>query len=677
MFIIKKKIVVIILTLYTFCFGSEVSVSDGVVKVSSQGNCTLKINGHSHETTGSTELEGLHFGLIEYKCGIKIGWLMSKLQCSHCGLFCRHNEMIEGCESELSTFIIGGLIGGLISMVIYFLTRRKFCEFIGYIISLINYIMLLRSDKIEDKKVKKLRKRTTAVIKPIYKAPDGLNKKHYDKIVAKRESMMNLSVSNVVVLTVLFLICAVAGCDNTLYIRSDGKVCDVTGCAQLSMYELPLMSGSTVCFKDLQGDLLKFRIQSAIIRTRYSLLYYTSEYKITTEKYSRCKGAGECWNGGCYDIGMHPVLRSTKNSSVMGYGCGTDSLGCDTYCFMRTACTWWKWQLESIGDLGHVYQKISEIWEVNIKVDYKDVTTKYALNVNNPRVNLDDIMANMPIYVTGFTSETMSVPNGMIVIKGRGYETKISSLNMPETDIIGDFQISLDKQTQTYNEHMVKCTVESCGVHCNVPESKFKRFNYMIDRAHEVTINEVGNEYMVETKRQVNAIINMLVGNVDIRNLQVEKAQCAIEQIGTYSCTGCSDEPYVVIQSHNIRSEGILPFESNCTFERTFISCSPDPYKLKLTDYKKYCYIYVPSINNTIYMDFRFSFKGSLDPSKSIYSKDTEMNAIKNILTNRGFLNGLISTVSMFGMVSISASLLVRLIKIYEVKRITKDIGDV
>ncbi|BEP11643.1 glycoprotein precursor [Anopheles stephensi orthophasmavirus] len=668
----KKLLLLIILQLV----GSEgrVSVSEGVLTVDDKGNCTIRNNGNVVSTFGNEVLEGPYYGLITYECGMDSGWIVSKLECANCGLFCSRNEMITGCESSLLTFLMGCMVGIILSLIVFILIRKKLESFMQSLISWIGYKALRRSDKREEKKAEQLRSRTQIEIKPIYKESYALNMKHYNKLKTKRESSMTNVIMNPVALVVIFFICDALSCDNTLYIRSDGKVCDSMGCIETSMYELPLMTGSVVCFRDTAGELLKFKIAKATIRTRYNQIYYTSEYDLVVQKHARCKGAGGCWSGGCMSSGMHAELRKTKNMSITGYGCGTNTLGCDTWCAMGTSCTWWKWGIKLFGDYASVYEKISETWEVGLLVTYHNNSKHYTLNVNNPRVNLEDIMSDMPIYITGFTSELLHLPNGILVHKGKGYEMKVSSLNMPETDIIGDYQISLDHLTETYNTHSIKCDTESCEVRCAIPESKLRRFIRMADRFNDIEFKLVGDSHTLETERNVNSVINMLIGNVDIRNLQVEKAKCMIESIGTFSCIGCTYEPYAIFQSYNIKSEGIVPFESNCTFNKNYLSCSTQPYELKLRVPSSSCYVYIPSFNQTMYINFGFQFKGSLDPSKSVYSKETEVQAITNIITNQQFITGLMSTISLFGFISISMSLLLRLVKIYEVKRITKEI---
>lgn len=69
---------------------------------------------------------------------------------------------------------------------------------------------------------------------------------------------------------------------------------------------------------------------------------------------------------------MHAGLRHIANSSISGYGCTTDNMGCDEWCFMKTSCTWYKWDVFSKGLRGKVYEKTSEIREVVLKIDYKE-----------------------------------------------------------------------------------------------------------------------------------------------------------------------------------------------------------------------------------------------------------------------------------------------------------------
>lgn len=115
------------------------------------------------------------------------------------------------------------------------------------------------------------------------------------------------------------------------------------------------------------------------------------------------------------------------------------------------------------------------------------------------------------------------------------------------------------------------------------------------------------------------------MGNVEFNNLQIIPAQCGIEVLLSYKfgCKACTLKPYMIFQSSNIKNRGVLPFESNCTFNRNYLSCNGEPYKLEQQGESKYCSIYVPSRNRTLAENFEFEFLGNLDFSKSISGMET------------------------------------------------------
>lgn len=79
-------------------------------------------------------------------------------------------------------------------------------------------------------------------------------------------------------------------CDQTLLIKSDGNVCDLTECKNIKMYNFPILTGQSICFKDVEGEILHIEIHQSYYRSRYMLMYYTSDFIIDTESYYECKG---------------------------------------------------------------------------------------------------------------------------------------------------------------------------------------------------------------------------------------------------------------------------------------------------------------------------------------------------------------------------------------------------
>lgn len=81
---------------------------------------------------------------------------------------------------------------------------------------------------------------------------------------------------------------------------------------------------------------------------------------------------------------------------------------------------------------------------------------------------------------------------------------------------------------------------------------------------------------VIETRYRTKALVNILIGNIDINNLQVIPTKCQIDTIMTYACDGCTVKPYVIFRPYKIENEGMVPFESICTFNSKFLSCNPD-----------------------------------------------------------------------------------------------------
>ncbi|XP_047998857.1 uncharacterized protein LOC125236184 [Leguminivora glycinivorella] len=163
-------------------------------------------------------------------------------------------------------------------------------------------------------------------------------------------------------------------CDKTLFLSSNGKICDLHVCKDVNMYSMSIATGSNICFKTVDGEKLEIKMGDAKHVTRYQAEYFSCDYKLSVTKTWRCKQLNsDCWNNGkCYDGYEHPDIQVTNTRKYpAGYGCNTDTLGCDDWCPMGTSCTWYRWQLEPVlNDCHKVYRKVSEIWQVSIYVKY-------------------------------------------------------------------------------------------------------------------------------------------------------------------------------------------------------------------------------------------------------------------------------------------------------------------
>lgn len=110
---------------------------------------------------------------------------------------------------------------------------------------------------------------------------------------------------------------------------------------------------------------------------------------------------------------------------------------------------------------------------------------------------------------------------------------------------------------------------------------------------------KLSNDDQIELKYPVNGYITMMTGNVDFNNLQIIPAHCNIKIATTYACTSCKVDPYVLIvfESYNIQQEGIMPMETNCSFNTNYLSCSRDKFVIKLKSKSSDCWIYLKTIN--------------------------------------------------------------------------------
>lgn len=694
--------------------------------------CIVNVNGLKIE--GKGKFDGLHYGFIEYNCDNITGVLVSKAECNSCGLYCASNEIILECRQRGTLFLFGFIIG-LIPTIVLVIVLRKILYSIGHkIIDNVVYWYDNKRDEMELKKANKISKRIDGNIrvKASYKRPITINPKKLNKLDAKRttnsdyvtiiaedpieivESPTSMSEKPPIApkplvkpkpinipnkhenskkvktpygaANVLLASLAISGslcslptshaCDNTLYVYSQGKVCDDQRCVEGGIYQLSLQSGSTVCFRDSNGDTMSMRVSDSYYRDRYMLQYYTSDYTLNVNTYSRCKVVnGECWNSSCNKTSKNPHLKYSLDLPYpIGYGCGVDSLGCDTWCWHETSCTWYVWHLKPKGEKYPVYVKIGRIWEVEITMEYGNEIRKHTMNTNNPKVNLDGIGYKLPIYIAGFSAEDIVSDNGLVIVSKSAYLTKVATKNMPESDIIGDYQISTHEDEFAFNNEIVDCSPSSCKANCVVREPKIKRFMSSLDRTPNLPFRYINNEHIAETTVYTTGSINMMVGNVKFDNLYVTNAKCDIDVITTFSCISCTQKPYAVLQAYNIKSPGLVPFTSNCTFETNYLSCNPEPMKLNQITTNKLCMVSLELLNTTIMINYNFTYYGSLTPSKFIMGRETFQDTIMSIGTSTEFWTSLTSTFAIGTAGVFITSVIFRVLKIVMLAKSSKEI---
>ncbi|UPT53727.1 MAG: glycoprotein [Bactrocera latifrons orthophasmavirus] len=707
-----KLRIFLIVTFIAICSGNQLHSYDGRIRSNTMDECTIWNNGGEYKIKPFAELPGLYYGLIKYQCGNVAGTIISKLKCKTCGIFCYENELIDGCQQGWFMFGAGALSSIFTMLIIWFIFRKYIKLAIYKISDSIVESMTRRKAKSNVKKVKKITKVLNNDHFKVQMA-DMLSKTHNDghknantsqttielndlsscsntnkaynndpEVIVhnnrartpteEKKPTMSLLEAITASTTAALLLSSpqpANACDNTLYLQSNGQICDRVSCYNMDAYEFNLQTGSTVCFNDDKNNVVSFKLLSIELVTKYSLMYYTQGFYIDTTSTWNCKGSGECWAGGCMPNSIHPSLFVNDTTEVSKYGCLSGVIGCDTMCYHQSSCTWYSARMRRVGLKSPVYQAIRKGWEAQITVSSGNTTTTSLLNVNRPSLLLKGLDGEHPIKIQSVLHEQVIDENGLVVIDGKAYKTHIAGLNMPQSDIIGDLQLGLKGTSHAYNTHNIDCRSESCSVQCEYPESKLIRMKRHINQFQEHKFTQSSSTGIAIVAERVIADVSVMVGNYRFNNLYVQNAMCDIDLITTYSCEACSTMPYAVFQSFNIKKEGTVPFESNCTFDVNHLSCNTEPFKLTLQNENKICRITLPSINKTKIMNFNYIYLGELDPTSSRIAQETTMDTISTIVNNNQFLTTLFSGITGITIVGLVTSISVRVISAIMIAR--------
>lgn len=629
--------------------------------------CNFTINGVRYMNIDGY-VPGIHYGLIEYDCGGTIGSAVSKMECKPCGLFCKQNEFIVGCEQEFFPIMLGVIIGTLLSI----LSHVVYSKFIKS--RLVSYYLNCRKTQSEKRKCKRVKRARKIAnhIKELEESDPDLREeeivRHIREETEKYKAARNVYPSLVGIPTVLFLLFLAVlclGCDNTLFIKSNGIVCNSNDCSESQTYDISLSSLSPICFKNEDGNLTTIRLYTSKMMYRSKLVYYTSDIDLQVSQHWNCLGSGECWYEQCHHNSQAEnhirILKNSNRTTIKNAGCSWQTAECSKHCTHQRACVYHLWSISPKGVLYPVYQTVAYYWSITILIENKGVTTKYELSANNPSLNLiTSSEVSLPVVATSFNSERQPMARYFIQYGGKFYNIEASGINMPVSNLVGDFQISLDNGSLSYNTETVTCSSAFCLTLCRIPEPRIKRFIRHVDNYEEYNGLLVGDKHNALIEQPVYSSIRLLVGNVNLKNLEVINSKCEIDIIGTYACTGCHLESYAVIQSSKIVNEGSLIYNSNCTFDRKYLSCNPTSYKIKLLSHKSTCYIHIPSLNRTLHLNFNFIFKGNLDPTHELYATPSQYEEVVSIVSSRNFLSSISLTLAAYSIATMIFSLIMR-----------------
>lgn len=401
--------------------------------------------------------------------------------------------------------------------------------------------------------------------------------------------MKTRTVLRLFLITLPLLIGPVCPCDYNLFISSNGMICDQRECNGMNdIASIPMHTGKTICLSDRNDDKFTLKIVKSYDRYEYKHIYDTSEFNLESEQEKSCCTAHDKPTCGM-DVKYDKFID--KKDRVQGYTCQT---GSRAGCYPEVTCSWIHWWLEPTGNVAKIYKFERHIMEeTEISIQYKESIKTIKFDLNNPfDYQLNDVhfsLVNNLKKRSYYSSEDFK----KLVIEDNMnfFNADVSPLNFPAYLI----EINGNKSA-IYSHHNVRCQAGFSQALCTAPKSFLKRFReYPTEKLKSF---EIHGEHMWVEKREIESTFDM-----KISSLNIEKAICDIEKIGGYGCIDCKQKPYVVLKANAIQKEGVIPFESNCTFNRNYVSCSPEPFMLEIKEQNSYCYLYMKSINKTFNID--------------------------------------------------------------------------
>lgn len=339
----------------------EVTINNGIVKISGATNCTIKNGDDLQKTTVSLEkkmvmTENPTFGLIKWNCGIERGTVISFFECADCSTYCVYNQYLEKCSTITVPIVSAVIISFLIFLILVLLSmtilKKKLTKL------LINVIMffIMRSDVKRAARIKRYNKSSNQKLEVKFKSIKYNNKIIMDEIIKRRMKLSEKDPNNEeiyaeilynrsadyneanrllkvseqrlrfsreyqrvptpngiglskAIVTGTAILAAIPQptyqCDQMMYLKSNGRICYNNRCFDLSTYSLMLSDGQTACFNDLENNRLSIRLDNIYNIERYSKLYDTASYNITNRMTWNCYGSGKCWYGSECGMDMH------------------------------------------------------------------------------------------------------------------------------------------------------------------------------------------------------------------------------------------------------------------------------------------------------------------------------------------------------------------------------------
>ncbi|CAK1587381.1 unnamed protein product [Parnassius mnemosyne] len=249
--------------------------------------------------------------------------------------------------------------------------------------------------------------------------------------------------------------------------------------------------------------------------------------------------------------------------------------------------------------------------------------------------------------------------------KNNYYNLDVSPHNLPIANMIGDIQISDDKKVIFHTDN-IDCSIDSCVVKCILNEPSINRLldrsPYKVDPEIIHKMTTFGEKWIMY-KQRVAGHVTISFGNVELKELVVEKPHCSVEIVMNYACLSCLELPKVVIASKGLVREGALTYESNCTWDHDLLSCNSQMYEIKQLYIHPICRIHIPILNQTIDINFNFEYRGTLTIMKSIRA-ETTLDVISTIGSDPYFYTTLLGSLSSFLLLTTITTVIIKLTKL-------------
>lgn len=714
---------------------------EGKIKIEPFQECEIEANEIIFNGTDK-EIPGYWYGFINFKCGNCSGSIISNFNCIDCGIYCVRNDMNIKCRSFWFPSFCG-IFFGIIALGIIYYCYIKINKFLQPIC--LSKMEKIRENK-RNRKLKSLKNKLERIklhdtiidfnesnieeeielnevkiksnIEDVdefelldaivtlrgftndeeFKLLDSYSSKENVKsIINDNEALLNkmktmkdnknLSPKILAAISILFLLInPIQACANALFLSAEGRLCDDKECKSITSHLFTMTLNQQICFKLDNEELLKIQFIDSQFEMEYYPIYKTSLVIVDTERKWDCKRANsDCWfEGACYPNSRHKSFETTE--WVEDYGCFVDTLGCETWCWHQTSCTWMQWFLKENSSYSYVYKKSRSYWRITLQISYQNLTKRINFSTNK----IDNIVDSskffgineLPITITSYISEDNLSEQFLLGTSDRFFEVKASEVNFPKIGEIGEYQVSLDGKTRIYPEQSVSCQSISCKPKCKIPKQALKRF---LDETPKITTEfnfakiKTFDEKKVIVEQQNYASINLLLGNVKIANLHIAPASCKVELVGKFGCTGCKENPYIVLKSSEIKENGIMLFQSNCSFIEKTIACGAELQKLRLEYRMDNCYIHIPNINKTIFFAIEYEFLGGLTRYNSEYSADDQkiVDTAMGLITNFNFLESIKFTFIFGTAMAAIVSFVTKVFRYYfiskQVRKIEKD----